>query len=121
MTKEFLSSKFSMKDIREADVIFGYTDASWISNTEDNLSTSGWAFFLGGGVISWASEKHTCITGSIMELEFVALAAASKEVKWLRILIFKIPLWSKPIAHIAILYDSVANWQRLIANVQCEV
>ncbi|GJS75797.1 zinc finger, CCHC-type containing protein [Tanacetum coccineum] len=30
-----------------------YTDASWISNIEDNSSTSGWVFLLGGGVISW--------------------------------------------------------------------
>nr|GEW58939.1 zinc finger, CCHC-type [Tanacetum cinerariifolium] len=58
-------------------VLEGYTDASWISNIEDNSSTSGWVFLLGGGVISWASKKQTCITGSVMELEFVALAAAA--------------------------------------------
>ncbi|GKE18378.1 zinc finger, CCHC-type containing protein, partial [Tanacetum coccineum] len=101
LTKEFLSSKFSMKDMGEADVILvgklsrytsnpgtqhwqaiqqvlkylkktmdysltyigylsvleGYNDASWISNTEDNSSTSGWVFLLGGGAISWASNK----------------------------------------------------------------
>ncbi|GJW25182.1 zinc finger, CCHC-type containing protein [Tanacetum coccineum] len=57
-------------------VLEGYTDASWISNTEDNSSTSGWVFLLGGGAISWASKKQTCITGSIMESGFVALAAA---------------------------------------------
>nr|GEW01113.1 hypothetical protein [Tanacetum cinerariifolium] len=111
LTKEFLSSRFFMKDMMEADVIFvstpmdiseklmpnhgqavsqleysrvigcliyamtctrpeitfvvgklnrytsnpvleRYTDASWISNTEDNSSTSGWVFLLGGGAIS---------------------------------------------------------------------
>nr|GEY54238.1 zinc finger, CCHC-type [Tanacetum cinerariifolium] len=127
LTKEFLSSRFSMKDIIEEDVIFGirikqesnvstpldtceklmpnrglavsqlgytsnpgsqhwqaiqrvlkylkktmnyrlvysgypsmlegYTDASWISNTEDNSSTSGWVFLLGGDAISWVSKK----------------------------------------------------------------
>ncbi|GJX69803.1 zinc finger, CCHC-type containing protein [Tanacetum coccineum] len=57
-------------------VLEGYTDASWISNTEDDSSTSGWAFLLGGGAISWASKKQTCITGSIMKYEFVALKAA---------------------------------------------
>ncbi|GJU00221.1 hypothetical protein Tco_1110559 [Tanacetum coccineum] len=62
-------------------VLEGYTDASWISNTEDDSSTSGWAFLLGGGAISWASKKQTCITGSIMKYEFVALAAAGKEVE----------------------------------------
>nr|GEX34866.1 zinc finger, CCHC-type [Tanacetum cinerariifolium] len=74
LTTKFLSSRFFMKDMREADVILrvigclmydmtctrpdiafvvgklsmytsnpvleGYTDASWISNTEDNSSTS---------------------------------------------------------------------------------
>ncbi|GJV78879.1 zinc finger, CCHC-type containing protein [Tanacetum coccineum] len=59
----------------------GYTDASWISNTEDNSSTSGWVFLLGGGAISWASKKQTCINGSTMKYEFVALAAAGKEAK----------------------------------------
>nr|GEY56716.1 zinc finger, CCHC-type [Tanacetum cinerariifolium] len=29
-------------------VIEGYFDASWINNTEDHSSTSGWVFLLGG-------------------------------------------------------------------------
>ncbi|GJV11419.1 zinc finger, CCHC-type containing protein [Tanacetum coccineum] len=90
-------------------VLEGYTDARWISNTEDNLSTSGWVFLLGGGVISWASKKQTCITCSTMESEFVALAATSKEVEWLKNLLLKILLWSKPIAHISICCDSAAT------------
>ncbi|GJV19238.1 zinc finger, CCHC-type containing protein [Tanacetum coccineum] len=62
-------------------VLEGYTDANWISNTEDNSSTSSWIFLLGGGVIFWASKKQTCITGSTKEYEFVALAAAGKEAE----------------------------------------
>nr|GEU94909.1 zinc finger, CCHC-type [Tanacetum cinerariifolium] len=135
LTKEFLSSRFSMKYMEEADVILGirikhesngiaisqsryiekvlkkfnyfecipisthmdtilegYTDASWISNTKDNSSTSGWVFLLGGGAISWASKKQICITGSTMKFEFVTSAAASKESKRLKNLLFEIPL-----------------------------
>nr|GEV37924.1 zinc finger, CCHC-type [Tanacetum cinerariifolium] len=33
-------------------VLEGYIDASWISNTKENSSTSGWVFLLGGGLIS---------------------------------------------------------------------
>ncbi|GKE45977.1 hypothetical protein Tco_1473261, partial [Tanacetum coccineum] len=87
----------------------GYTDASWISNSEDNSSTSGWVFLLGGCAISWASKKQTCITGSTMESGFVALAAAGKEAEWLRNLILEITLWSKPIAPIFIRCDSAAT------------
>nr|GEZ26954.1 zinc finger, CCHC-type [Tanacetum cinerariifolium] len=87
----------------------GYTNASWINNTEDNSSISGWVFLLGGGAISWDSKKQTCITSSTMEYEFVALATAGKEVEWLRNLILEIPLWSKPIAHISIRCDSATT------------
>ncbi|GKE20198.1 hypothetical protein Tco_1431710 [Tanacetum coccineum] len=66
-------------------VLEGYTDASWISNTKDNSSTSGWVFLLGG-------------------------ATAGKETEWLRNLILEIPLWSKPIAPISIRCDSVATF-----------
>ncbi|GJT00364.1 zinc finger, CCHC-type containing protein [Tanacetum coccineum] len=72
-------------------VLEGYTDASWISNTEDNSSTSGWVFLLGGGTISWASKKQTGITGSTIESKFVALAAG-KEAEWLKNLLLVIPL-----------------------------
>nr|GEV60884.1 zinc finger, CCHC-type [Tanacetum cinerariifolium] len=89
-------------------VLEGYTNASWISNTEYNSSTNGWVFLLGGGLISWASKKQTC-PGSIMESEFMALATANKEAEWLRNLILVIPVWSKPVGPISICYDSVAT------------
>ncbi|GKG47714.1 hypothetical protein Tco_0507199, partial [Tanacetum coccineum] len=72
-----------------------YTDASWISNTEDNSS--------------WASKKQTCITGSTIESEFLALAAAGKEAQWLKNLLFENPLWVKPIAPISIRCDSATT------------
>ncbi|GJY26295.1 hypothetical protein Tco_0401021 [Tanacetum coccineum] len=88
----------------------------WINNTEDNLSTSGWVFLLGRGALSWASKKQTCITGSIIESKFMALAAAGKEAEWLRNMLLKIPLWSKPIAPISILYDSVATFAKVYSQ-----
>ncbi|GKA17046.1 zinc finger, CCHC-type containing protein [Tanacetum coccineum] len=42
-----------------------------INHVEDSSSTSGWVFVLGGGGISWASKKQTCITGSTMESDFL--------------------------------------------------
>ncbi|GJZ63396.1 zinc finger, CCHC-type containing protein [Tanacetum coccineum] len=62
-------------------VLEGYTDASWISNTEDNWSTSGSVFLL----------------------------AAGKEVEWLENLLLKIPLWVKPIVPISICCDNAAT------------
>ena len=95
----------------------GHSDASWISNMEDHSSTSGWVFLLGGGAISWSSKKQSCITLSTMESEFVALAAAGKEAKWLRNLVYEIPLWSKPIAPISILCDNAAALAKAYSQV----
>ncbi|GJU32714.1 zinc finger, CCHC-type containing protein [Tanacetum coccineum] len=88
LTKEFLSLIFSMKDMKDADVILALASNS--KGTE-------------------ASNKQTCITSSTIESEFLALAAAGKEAEWLKNLIFEIPLWSKPIAPISIFCDSVAT------------
>nr|GEX25907.1 hypothetical protein [Tanacetum cinerariifolium] len=89
-----------------------YSDASWINHVEDSSSTSGWVFLIGGGAISWASKKQTCITGSTIEFEFVALVAAGKETEWLKNLIHEIPIWLKPIAPISIRCDSAPTMAR---------
>ncbi|GJW83766.1 zinc finger, CCHC-type containing protein [Tanacetum coccineum] len=177
LIKEFLSSRFSMKDIEEADVILGirinhesnriaisqshyiekvqkkfsYFDCTLVStplDTSEKLMPNNGqavsqleysrvigclmyamtctrldiAFAVGKLVgstilntirlpvaISWASTKQTCITGSTIKYEFMALATAGKEAEWLRNLILEIPLWSKPIAHIFIRCDSAAT------------
>ncbi|GJX98294.1 zinc finger, CCHC-type containing protein [Tanacetum coccineum] len=177
LTKEFLSSRFSMKDMGEADVILGirikhesngiaisqshyiekvlkkfnYFDCTPVSTPMDTseklMPNNGQAvsqleysrvigclmyamtctrpdiaFVVGKlsrytsnpGTQHWqaiqrASKKQTCITGSTMESEFVALAAAGKEVEWLKNLLLEIPLWVKPIALISILCDSAAT------------
>ncbi|GJZ71926.1 zinc finger, CCHC-type containing protein [Tanacetum coccineum] len=137
LTKEFLSSRFSIKDLRQANVILDTSEKLMPNNGQDisqleyyrvigclmyctrldiaftmgklsrytsNPGTQHWqVFLLGGGAISWASKKQSCITGSM------ALAAAGKEAEWLRNLILEIPLWSKPIAHISIRCDSAAT------------
>ncbi|KAK2407746.1 secreted RxLR effector protein [Trifolium repens] len=98
-------------------VLEGYSDASWINNVEDSSSTSGWVFLLGGGAISWASKKQTCITSSTMESEFVALAAAGKEAEWLRNLVYEILIWPKPISPISIRCDSSATLAKAYSQI----
>nr|GEZ27728.1 hypothetical protein [Tanacetum cinerariifolium] len=164
LTKEFLS-RFSMKDMGEADVILGIrikhesngiaisqshyiekavsqleysrmisclmyamtctrSDIAFVvgklsryTSNPDNSSTSAWVFLFGGGEISWASKKQTCITGSTIESEFVALAAAGKEAEWLKNLLLKIPLWSKPITPIFICCDSAATLAKAYSQI----
>ncbi|GJR49979.1 zinc finger, CCHC-type containing protein, partial [Tanacetum coccineum] len=160
LTKEFLSSKFSIKDMGEADIILGlrikhesngiaisqsyyikkvlkkfsYFDCTLVSTPMDtseklmpnngqavsqlkysrvigclvyamtctrpdiafdvgklsrytsNPGTQHWqaiqrVFLFGGGAISWASKKQTCITDSTMKFEFMALPVIGKEAE----------------------------------------
>nr|GEV50954.1 zinc finger, CCHC-type [Tanacetum cinerariifolium] len=63
-----------------------------------------------------AFKKQTCITGSTIEYEFVALVAAGKETEWLKNLLFEIPLWYKPIAPIFIRCDSAATLAKVYSQ-----
>jgi hypothetical protein len=87
-------------------VLEGYSDANWISDTNDSKSTSGYVFTLGGGAVSWKSTKQTCIARSTMESEFIALDKTGEEAEWLRHFMEDIPTWSKPAPPICIHCDS---------------
>jgi hypothetical protein len=67
--------------------LLGYTDADWASNVDDRKSTSGYAFSLGGGAISWSSKKQGTVAGSSCEAEYVAADHSTKEALWLRTLL----------------------------------
>ena len=90
-------------------VLEGFSNAKWISDSDDMKSTSGYVFILGGSVVSQKSVKQTCITWSIMEAEFIALEKTSSEVEWLRNLLKDIPLWTRPIPSVSMHCDSQAE------------
>ena len=39
-----------------------YSDSDWDGNPDDRKSTSGYAFNIGTGVVSWSSKKQTTIS-----------------------------------------------------------
>ena len=98
--------EYGLHYTREPGVLEGYSDASWISDTQDSKATSGYVFTLGGAAISWKSSKQTVITRSTMEAEFVALDKCGEEAEWLRHFLEDIPDWPKPIPAICVHSDS---------------
>jgi hypothetical protein len=62
--------------------MIGYSDADWASQDHCH-SISGFAFFIGDGVVSWSSKKQPIVTLSITEAEYVALTHSSKDIKWI--------------------------------------
>lgn len=89
-------------------VLEGYSDANWITDSDEMKSTSGFVFTLGGAAISWKSAKQTILTRSTMEAELVALETACCEAEWLRELLMDIPIVEKPIPVVLLYCDNQA-------------
>ena len=65
-------------------VIEEYSNADWISDSQETKSTSGYLFTFGGATISWKLTKQTCIARSAIELKFIALGKVGEEAEWLK-------------------------------------
>jgi transposase InsO family protein len=72
-----------------------YSDTDWAGDHETRRSTSGYAIFLGDGIVSWLSRRQRKITLSSTEAEYVGMTEAAKQLSWIRNLLselkFKLP------------------------------
>jgi len=67
--------------------LVGWSDANY-SKEDDCKSTSGYIVSLGGlGSISWGSKRQTITALSSTESEYMALAAAARQILWLRMML----------------------------------
>jgi hypothetical protein len=65
-------------------VLQAYSDADFAANVDDRRSTTGVVLMLNGGPVSWKSKRQSCVSLSTTESEYVAAAAAAKEIVWMR-------------------------------------
>ncbi|CAH9068398.1 unnamed protein product [Cuscuta epithymum] len=86
-------------------VLEGYSDANWVSDSDEIKSNTGYIFTLGGGAIMWKSTKQSLISRSTMESELIALEVTSSEVEWLKNFLAEIPVGTKPTPSVSILCD----------------
>ena len=61
-----------------------YSDTDWGGDLETHQSTSGYAMFLGNGIVSWLSRQQCNITLSSTEAEYVGMTEASKQISWIQ-------------------------------------
>ncbi|CAL2257556.1 unnamed protein product [Prunus armeniaca] len=56
----------------------------YAGDPDDRRSTSGYAFIMGAGAISWSSKKQQIVTLSTTEAKFIVVAAYDCQAIWLR-------------------------------------
>ena len=74
------------------NVLEGFSDTNWITDSDEMKSTSRYVFILGGSAVSQKLVKQTCITRYAMEAAFIALEKTSSKAEWLRNLLADISL-----------------------------
>src|SRR4051812_16970512 len=62
----------------------GYIDASYLNDSDDSRSQSGYVFVMNGGAVSWKSSKQDTLASSSTEAEYIAASEAAKEAVWIR-------------------------------------
>jgi len=58
----------------------GYSDANWGGDMDTRRSTTGYIVMLNNGAIAWKSRRQPTVALSTMELEYMALTDATKEL-----------------------------------------
>lgn len=81
--KGTIDMKLTYRKDSEGEMV-GYCDADWAGDQDERRSTTGYAFQLQGGAVSWATRKQPTIALSSTEAEFMSMVAAIQEALWLK-------------------------------------
>ena len=64
--------------------VIGYSDSDFACCVDSRKSTLGYILMLADRAISWKSAKHTLVTTSTMEAEFVSCFEDTSHGLWLK-------------------------------------
>ena len=72
-----------------------YSDTDWVGDHEPRGSSSGYAIFLGDGIVSWLLGRQRKIMLSSTKAEYVGMTKVAKQILWIQNLLselkFKLP------------------------------
>lgn len=93
--KSTIDLKLIYKRNDDTDIVRGYADADWASDTSDRKSITGYVFMVYGSTVSWLSRKQPTVSLSSTESEYIALSTAACEAIWISALLNELNINSK--------------------------
>jgi transposase InsO family protein len=84
LSPDSLSTRIQFLKSDNSPTITGFTDADWAGDIDNARSTSGYAFYLGNSLISWASKTQPETATSTTHAEYIAAYQATIECIWTR-------------------------------------
>jgi hypothetical protein len=70
--------------------IVGYADVDWVGNPFDRKSTTDFCMFVGENLVTWKSKKQSSVAKSSVESEYRAMASATSEIVWIRLILLEL-------------------------------
>lgn len=95
-TKKLTLSYGNVKN-KESCILLGYSDANWGGDRATAKSTTGYAFILNGGAVSWKSKLQSVVALSTAEAEYMTLCETVKEAVYLQQMLEEIGLDIGPV------------------------
>ncbi|SAM83164.1 uncharacterized protein UBRO_20743 [Ustilago bromivora] len=66
----------------DRQMLTGWADSNWAGLRDCHCSTSGYVFVVDDFICSWSSHLQLTVVNSSVEVEYVTLAAAAREMLW---------------------------------------
>ena len=82
--KGTVNTKLNLATPSTTPNLTGYFDSSWLDNSTDRRSTYGIAIMWKGSPLLWKSKRHSMITISTCESEYLAGTELIRELAWIR-------------------------------------
>ncbi|KMQ88959.1 putative retrotransposon, partial [Lasius niger] len=70
--------------------LMGFSDADYAGDIGTRRSTTGYAFLMANGLVSWSSQRQKLVSMSTTESEYIATSTASREATWVRSFLYGI-------------------------------